>query len=128
MPEEFSVPPEVLETLQKVLRMLETMVVRLEPLTVAPGTSAVARPKTVQAKAHIPTPVVATMSAALPSLTGSFAARVSEPRPPELPTVEQARMSLAWMAAVKNADTTLKVIGIPLTVWGAAKAILEALA
>lgn len=120
MADEISVPPEVLETFLKIKRLVDATVDQLQGLQLSAsgaGTlsgsasiSVVARPETVEAKAHIPTPVVATFSATLPALTASLTGHVSEAGPPVIPTVPEVNMAGAWVAAAKAAGAPIAVI------------------
>jgi hypothetical protein len=113
--EEISVPPEVLETLLKIKRIVDAIVGQVETLQVAPGTSAIVRPATVEARAHVPSPVVGTFSATLPPLTASFTGHVSETPKFELPTVPEVNMLKAWAQSVDAAkQAALGITGI----WG----------
>lgn len=124
MAEEISVPPEVLETLLMIKRLFDAAGEQIQALAVAPGTSAIARPKTVQATAHIPAPVVATMAGTLPAATASIAGHVAEGMP-AFPTVEQVSMTRAWIVGAKAAGTTAGLIGLPFALRDLAELILE---
>ncbi len=108
--EKIGVPPEVLETFIKIKSLVDATVEQLQTLQVSEsGTpesiasvSVVARPETVQARAHIPTPSVATLSGMLPALSGSMDGYVTEIKIEDLPTEEEVRNAWVWLAAVST--------------------------